>query len=122
MEFFQEVPNSKLDIAELKNLLTINSLTMLCDSISEVSSNSHNEADIYCLWGSFTLRRDEIKTGVRFSLLDCPHSLAWTVTLNDKHVVIHCTIDKKEEDPDFIESINEFVTDWSNGISRVLTL
>ncbi|MDB4576001.1 hypothetical protein N9112_03495 [bacterium] len=67
-------------------------------------------------------RREEIRYGVRFSLLNCPHALAWTITFNEESqdIVIHCTIDKRQQDPDFIDSIYEFIEDWSSGITRAL--
>lgn len=122
MEFFQEVHSPELDVAELKNLVTMSHLTDLCASISSVTSQKDNEAEIYCIWGAFNIKRDEIRYGVRFSLLNCPHALAWTITFNEEHqnIVIHCTIDKTEQDPDFIDSIHEFVSDWSNGITVAL--
>ena len=122
MEFFQEVHSPELDVAELKNLVTMSHLTDLCASISSVTLQKDNEAEIYCIWGAFNIKRDEIRYGVRFSLLNCPHALAWTITFNEVHqnIVIHCTIDKTEQDPDFIDSIHEFVSDWSNGITLAL--
>ncbi len=122
MEFFKEVHSPDLKLAHLKNLLAINSLAELCVSINTVTELKENEGDIYCLWGAFKVRREEIRYGVRFSLLDCPHALAWTVTYNaeSQNIVIHCTIDKTETDPDFVESIHEFVADWSNGLAQAL--
>jgi len=122
MEFFQEVHSLNIEVEHLKNLLTINSLTKLCASISEVTAHKDNEADIYCIWGAFNVRREEIRCGIRFSLLNCPHALAWTITLNkeNQNIIIHCTIDKTEQDPDFIESIHDFVEDWSKGMTKAL--
>jgi len=122
MEFFQVVHSPDLDIDKLKKLLAINSLTDLCASISTITPKKENAAEIYCLWGLFDVTREEIRYGVRFSLLNCPHALAWTITYNEenKDIVIHCTIDKTETDPDFVESIYEFVADWSKGIAKVL--
>ena len=122
MEFFQEVYSPDCDANHLKKLLTINSLTILCTSISDVTANNNNEANIYCIWGAFNVRREEIRYGVRFSLLNCPHALAWTVTLDEvnKTIIIHCTIDKTGQDPDFVESIHDFVEDWSNGLTKAL--
>ena len=122
MEFFKEVHKDKLNIVDLKSLLALNNLTVLCDSISNVTALNGNEGDIYCLWGAFKVRREEIRYGVRFSLLNCPHALAWTITFDEesRDIVIHCTIDKREQEPDFIDSIHEFVEDWSSGITRAL--
>ena len=124
MEFFQEVYSPDFDVNPLKELITIDSLTRLCASINDVTANKDNEADIYCIWGAFNLRREEIRYGVRFSLLNCPHALAWTITLNkvNNTIIIHCTIDKTEQnaDSDFVESIHDFVQDWSKGITKAL--
>ncbi len=121
MEFFKKVHSPDLDIIHLKNLLTINNLTNLCASINTVTAYEENEGDIYCLWGAFKVRREEIRYGVRFSLLNCPHALAWTITFNSEsqNIIIHCTIDKTEQDPDFVESIHDFVEDWSDGILKL---
>ncbi len=118
MEFFKNVHGSNLDISGLKKLLSIDNLPRLCACISSVIHTDENEADIYCLWGAFDLKREEIRYGVRFSLLNCPHALAWTVTLDEENqaITIHCTINEVETDEDFVFSIREFVTDWSTGI------
>lgn len=122
MEFFREVHHAGLDIAHLKNVLTLNNLTRLCASISTTSPTNENEGDIYCLWGAFNVRREEIKFGVRYALINCPHALAWTVTFDEasQNLIIHCTIDKAEQDPEFIDSIHVFVSDWSNGMTQAL--
>lgn len=122
MEFFQEVHSAKIDVLSLQKLLTINNLTILCASISTLSAQKEDEADIYCIWGSFYVKREEIRYGVRFSLLNCPHALAWTITYDEQNqnIIIHCTIDKTETDSDFVDSIHEFVLDWSNGIAKAL--
>lgn len=51
------------------------------------------------MWGEFTLRRDHIMGGARFSMLDCPNALAWTFTTGyppdrDK-LVVHLTINRE---------------------------
>ena len=122
MEFFQRIPANALNNSKLQNLLTLKNLPVLCASISTVITEKGNKADIYCSWGAFNVRRDEIKHGVRFSLLNCPHALSWTITFDtvNQNIIIHCTIDKDEQEQDFIDSIDEFVTDWSPGITEAL--
>lgn len=122
MEFFREVRHAGLDVVQLKNLLTIGNLTSLCASISMASSSNESEGEIYCIWGAFNVRRDEIRHGVRYALINCPHALAWTVTYDDvqQHVIVHCTIDKVDQDPEFIDSIHAFVSDWSSGMAQAL--
>lgn len=120
MEFFQEVHHPGLALPRLKQSLTIRNLPDLCASISTAAPRSENEGELYCLWGSFNVRRDEIRNGVRYALVECPHALAWTVTLDEarEHVVIHCTIDKTHPDPEFAESIHSFVADWADGVRK----
>lgn len=122
MEFIQKVHNTQTDDNYLKHLISIKNLPVLCASIYNVITQKEDQANIYCLWGEFDLRRDEIRHGVRFSLLNCPHALAWTVTYDKacQNIIIHCTIDKNEQEQEFIDSINEFVEDWSNGITNAL--
>lgn len=123
MEFLQEVHSPGLGIPRLKQSLTIPNLPSLCASISTAAARTENEGELYCLWGSFSVRRDEIRNGVRYALLECPHALAWTVTLDEarEHVIIHCTIDKTHPDPEFAESIHAFVTDWTAGLRDEFT-
>jgi hypothetical protein len=122
MEFFREVHHAGLNISHLKKLLTIGNLTSLCASISTATPCSENEGEIYCIWGAFNVRRDEIRHGVRYALINCPHALAWTVTYDDaqQNVIVHCTIDKTDQDPEFVDSIHAFVSDWSNGMAQAL--
>lgn len=72
------------------------------------------------MWGHFALRRENINGGVRFTMPTCPNSLAWTVTTgfppSPERVVVHCTINRTEHDPDFIASIEEFVALWVRGL------
>jgi hypothetical protein len=59
-----------------------------------------------------------VRDGVRFTLPGCPNALAWTVTAEPEGVLVHCTINRTEHDPDFIESIETFVEDWRTGLER----
>ena len=120
MEFFQTIQQVDVDAGDLKRLLTLGNLPGLCASIDTSQPRTDHEGEIYCLWGAFNVRRDEIANGVRFSLLDCPHALAWSITCDKAsgRIIIHCTIDKTEPEADFVESIALFVRDWADGVSR----
>ena len=120
MEFFCEVPADRWRIEDLQSRLTIAALPDYCDSIDSVLSAAQDEGEIYCLWGMFDVRCDRIRQGVRFSLLNCPHALAWTITVKDEaeQIVIHCTIDDRDVDQEFAESIRQFVADWATGLTH----
>ena len=122
MEFFQKIKKANVKINVLKKLLTIKSLPNFCDSIETVLSEQNQEGEIYCVWGQFNIKREVIKYGVRFSLLNCPHALAWTITCDESenNIVVHCIINKKEQDNDFVQSIHKFVADWGRGIEAQL--
>lgn len=123
MEFFAELKNQDVPAAELHAHLTLARLPEFCSSIDAVlSALSPRLGEIYCVWGQFQVSREEIRNGVRFALLNCPHALAWTVTVHgeSRAVVIHCTIDEREEQREFVESIEQFVADWARGLGTFL--
>lgn len=124
MEFFRIVEVQTTD-SELQNRLVIERLPEFCDSIPSLLECTGNEGRIFCLWGEFVIHREVINGGVRFALPGCPNALAWTVTTGyppvpDK-VLIHCTINRVEVDPDLKESIDTFLDDWKEGIARTFS-
>lgn len=78
MEFF-EIADVSTNEKTIQEKLTMGSLDEFCESIFPL-----NEDPEVCqtggMWGEFTVRRDLIMGGVRFSMLDCPNALAWTIT------------------------------------------
>ncbi|MBK1650152.1 hypothetical protein [Rhabdochromatium marinum] len=119
MEFFQEL-KKEVKIDSLKNFLRISALPDFCLLIESVISDKGNIGEIYCVWGHFIVSREVIKNGVRFSLLDCPHAFAWTITYHESKnmVVIHCTIDDQDADQEFAESIQDFALSWRDGLNN----
>jgi len=119
MEFFAMtiIPAS---VADLQRRLTISDLPRWCASIEKVLSDTKSSGEIFCVWGAFVTNREDLRHGVRFSLPGCPNAFQWTVTTghqpNPQHTVIHLTINRTEQDRDFIESILKFVDDWKAGL------
>ncbi|EGV16165.1 hypothetical protein [Thiocapsa marina] len=105
---------------QLRDRITGPRLADCCDAIDRVLDwrEDLDAGEIYCLWGQFEVRREPIRGGVRFTLPGCPNALAWTVTAESDAVIVHCTINRTEHDPDFIESIETFVEDWRVGLER----
>lgn len=116
MEFFAAI-DVPLNSEQLQRELTIATLAERCEVIDTVLSHEGDTGEIYCLWGQFAVRREVINGGVRFTLPGCPNALAWTVTVADGKGLVHCTINRVEHDPDFIESIELFVDAWVEGLS-----
>lgn len=119
MEFFA-VADVRTTQEDLKANLDITSLPRWCASISEVFSDAGESGEIYSIWGQFVLTRQEINGGVRFTMPKCPNAFAWTVTTGyppaPDGVVIHGTINRTEHDEDFIETLEDFVTEWKAGL------
>src|SRR5512143_3073069 len=118
MEFFATttIPASATD---LQRRLTIRELPRWCASIERVLSDEKISGEIYCVWGTFLTRREEMSHGVRFTLPGCANAVQWTVTTghppNPQHTVIHLSINRPEQDQDFVDSIRKFVDDWKAG-------
>jgi hypothetical protein len=70
------------------------------------------------------LNRSEIRGGVRFSLLECPNALCWTLTTgyppDPKAIIVHLTINRSEKEKEFIEDIHEFLDDMCHRIGSLL--
>ena len=118
MEFYADAEVDMSPMA-IQRAIHISNLAELCDSIDRVLSHEGNRGDIYCVWGEFKVHREIIRQGVRFSLPGCPNAFQWTLTAaidNPGYVRIHGTIDRPQHDPDFIESLQQFVDDWKQGL------
>ena len=122
MEFYAEIHDYPINVDDLKHHLMIKNLPTLCASITSVIRDDSASGVIYCVWGEFAINREELKSGVRFSLPNCPNALAWTVTAEKKNssLMMHCSINKRVQEADFIDSINDFVADWVNGLEQFL--
>jgi hypothetical protein len=118
MEFFKIVDIHATE-QELKNMLKLQDLESFCESIFPLS-DGNEICSIGGMWGDFTLRRDEIMGGVRFSMLDCPNALAWTLTTGyppaRERVVIHLTINRTRKQEEFVEEIRQFMNDLEMGL------
>ena len=53
--------------ADLQRRLTISELPGWCASIEKVLSDAKSSGEIYCVWGTFRVHREDLSHGVRFS-------------------------------------------------------
>ena len=122
MEYFKiaDVGSTEEGIHEK---LTLENLELFCESVFPLDEGK-DICSIGGMWGEFTLRRDKIMGGVRFSMLDCPNALAWTVTTGyppaREKVVIHLTINRERKQEEFVEEIHEFLKDLQTGLQSFL--
>lgn len=118
MEFFRVI-NIEISEAEIQEKIR-NLILSEIDSDIIVLDGNDDFVKIGCLWGEFTLRRDKIKGGIRYSMLECPNALAWTITTGyppaREKVVIHLTINREKKQKEFVDEINEFLDGWEAGM------
>ena len=123
MEFFA-IAECRVKTDRLRELLTIDALPRICDSIDSLLQGGRDKGRIYCLWGEFEVHREIINGGVRFTMPHCPNAMAWTITTGHppaaEAVVVHCTIARRDHEPDFLESVETWVDDWKRGIERAV--
>ncbi len=119
MEFFKLVDVRTSEKA-IQEKLTLGNLEQFCESIFPLDDNPE-----VCLtggmWGEFTVRRDPIMGGIRFSMLNCPNALAWTITTGyppaREKAVIHLTINRERKQEEFVVEILLFLEDLAKGIA-----
>ena len=120
MEFFETV-SWNVDPAGLAEALSLKRLPEICSDIYEILEIDGEFGRLACVWGTFDVRRSVICCGVRFELTSCPCAMQWTATVHPTetdHVVCHCTIDSPNLDPEFIQSLENFLRRFAEGISH----
>ncbi len=114
MEYFRII-NLKSTEQNIQYQLTLSNLNVLSTEIFNLGEPSEKESNIGGIWGEFTLSRSKIKGGIRFSLVECPNALCWTITTgyapDPESIIIHLTINRQEKNEEFIEEITEFLDD-----------
>lgn len=122
MEFFRiiDIQVSEELIKEKINPSRVGDFT---ESMMYLEENKHDFKGM-TLWGEFIISYDCINGGVRFTLIDCPNALSWTITTGfpperDK-IVLHATINRTQKHDVFIEEIHEFLDEWESGLKTSL--
>ncbi|MFK5957666.1 MAG: hypothetical protein QM495_02230 [Lutibacter sp.] len=118
MEFFRIIDKQTTEelIQEKINPKNLENFTESMFFLEE-NNNNFNGAT---LWGGFVISYDKINGGVRFTLLDCPNALSWTITTGfppeRNKIILHCTINRTQKPDEFIEEIDEFLDEWETGL------
>lgn len=121
MEFFRII-DKQVTEKQLQDKINPQSVEGFAETMLYLEDIENNFKGV-TLWGEFVLSYDKINGGVRFTLLDCPNALAWTITAGfppekDK-IVLHCTINRIQKPIEFIEEIEEFMDEWEEGLKRL---
>jgi len=121
MEFYARV-DSDVGVLEIQEQLSIESLPTFCRFIASVAPGSHGGMEMFSDWGTHTVNRELIRQGLRFTLPDCPNALAWTITTESHgELVFHAAINRETHEPDFIETLEQFTSDWESGLARAFS-
>ncbi len=119
MEFFRII-NKQVTEIQLQEQITPNSVADFTESMMFLEDFNNNFKGL-TLWGEFLISFDSIKGGVRFTLLDCPNALSWTITTGfppeREKIVLHCTINRTNKPKEFIEEIDDFLDEWEAGLN-----
>ena len=125
MEFFKIV-KVKTSEESIQEHVTLSALENFSNEIFPLNEPTGDLVEIGGIRGEFTLARTSIKGGLRFSLLECPNALCWTVTTGyppeRNSIVIHLTINRKRKLPEFVEEVEDFLTDHCNCLEKYYSL
>lgn len=119
MEFFRIIDKQTSE-AIIQEKITQNSLEEFTESMFLIEQGNENFSG-GTLWGEFEISYDKINGGVRFTLLDCPNALQWTITTGyppeRTKIVLYATINRTQKPKEFVEEINEFLDEWEAGLT-----
>jgi len=121
MEFFG-LADWQTTEQEIQQKVRLDNIPDFCDLIYYLMESQGNLCKFDTLWGQFHLRREKINGGVRFTMPDCPNALSLTITTGyppePQKVLVHCTINRSEHDPNFIATLEDFVKSWVAGLEK----
>lgn len=121
MEFFRIINNPTSE-ANLQQKITPENVNQFAETMLFLEKKGANFMGA-TLWGEFLISYDFINGGVRFSLLDCPNALCWTITTGfppqRDAIILHCTINRTQKAPEFVDEINEFLDEWETGLKNL---
>ena len=119
MEFFRII-NKHVSETIIQNNITPETLEKFTNSMFFIETKNHDFIG-GTIWGEFLISYNKINGGVRFTLVSCPNALSWTITTGfppeRNKIVLHCTINRTQKPPEFIEEINDFLEEWEIGLA-----
>lgn len=118
MEFFRVI-DKQVTEKIIQDKIHPQSIENFTESTFFLENNNHDFKG-GTLWGEFVISYDKINGGVRFTLVDCPNALSWTITTGfppeRTKIIIHATINRTQKPQEFIEEIDDFLDEWETGL------
>ena len=121
MEYFRII-NKQTTEAKLQSNITPETVDTFAETMLFIEPVEHYFKGS-TLWGEFTISYDKINGGVRFTLLDCPNALSWTITTGHpparEKIILHCTLNRIQKPGKFVNEVLEFLDEWEEGLLKV---
>lgn len=123
MEFFA-IADVSIPVERLQARLTVPALPELCPVSIErlIAAQDDDHGRVWTVWGEFDVRRERLANGLRFTLPGCHNAVAWTITTGHppapESVVVHVTINRTEQDADFVETLACLADEWRQNLER----
>lgn len=121
MEFFRII-DKQISQEIIQDKINPKSVDEFTESMMFLEHNN-NDFKGLTLWGEFIISYDKINGGVRFTLVDCPNALSWTITTGfppeRNKIVIHATVNRTQKPEEFLEEIHEFLDEWESGLNSI---
>ena len=105
----------------IRDICTLSNLPSLCTDVYEVAEIEPcgKKGVISCVWGLFQIETQPIRNGIRYALTSCPNALQWTITSRNGETTLHCSINQTTPDPDFAQSIVDFIAHLHRGLQQL---
>jgi hypothetical protein len=125
MEFFRIVP-VHATVKKIHSHLIPERFEELSNQLFCLEKISSTTCRVGTIWGEFTLNKTPLNGGLRFSLLECPNGLCWSITSgfqpSPREVVIHLTLNRETKNLEFIEEIHEFLDSIEDGLKSFFAI
>lgn len=110
----------EISVATILQQCTLANLPHLSEDVYSVDhiSADGSTANAECMWGVFEVECRPVRNGVRYALTSCPNAFQWTITSRHGETVVHGSINQMSPDPEFAESIAEFLQHFCSGLEQ----
>lgn len=117
MEWFS-IAHANLPAGELQRHIRIDTLPEWCSVPPAIGG----DADGGQVWSGWSVHREVIRDGLRFTLPGTAHALQWTLTAGGHArpgtVTVHCTLNTPDTDAATATALEQFMADWRQGLEE----
>ena len=119
MEYFANA-NAHMSPTDLQRFIRINNLPQWCAAIEKVSMQTAEKGSIQWNENEYAVHEEIVRNGVHFTLPGSEAVVQWSITAEPNsqngRVIIHCTVNQADLEPEFDQSLQQFVEDWKTGL------